>query len=236
MFSTLFQRYRVAIQKVITAEDEAISAVISALHNLPLILRAVPFAAETAEKTQKINEEDAQEIISVVVLLTALSEDNNFPTIEAINLISKFIEEDEFFSDISKEKLLQTRKRLIGLVDNASTLRVVYKASKVFDDYERIFDNAKIITDIRPVFSSGVDTENTDSEVLRAVTITHSMKIEYRDSEGEKEFFVALDSIQLENLYEKIVDALDRNEAVKSMLKTAKITYIDSDVVPDSEV
>jgi hypothetical protein len=122
---------------------------------------------------------------------------------------------------------------LVDLLDNASTLRVLYKATKVFEDYERIFFDAKVVTDVRPVFD--LDT-GTGIEEIKAVTITHSIKIEYKDLEGEKEFFVALDSIALENLHEVIVTALEKTNSIKLILKNAQITYVDYDSENSSEV
>ncbi len=233
MSPKFLERYKIQIQKIITANDEAISGVVFALQDVPLILRAVPFAAKTAAKTQKISEEDALDIIVVVGLLTALGEDNNLSKDEAIDLITEFVKNDEFFFDFSEDKNTQLRKRLVDLLDNASTLKVLYKASKVFDDYERIFFDAKVVTDIRPVFD--LDS-GTGIEVIQAFTITHAIKIEYKDLEGEKEFFVALDSTALEDLHEEIVDALEKTNSIKFMLKKAQMTYVDYDLEIDSEV
>jgi hypothetical protein len=233
MSPKFLERYKIQIRKIITANDEAISGVVLALHDVPLILRAVPFAAKTAAKTHKISEEDALDIIVVVGLLTALGEDNNLSKDKAIDLITEFVKNDEFFSDFSEDNTTQLRKRLVDLLDNASTLRVLYKASQVFNDYERIFFDAKVVTDIRPVFNLDTDT---GIEVIQAFTITHAIKIEYKDLEGEKEFFVALDSTALEDLHEEIVDALEKTHSIKLMLKKAQMTYVDSDLEIDSEV
>jgi hypothetical protein len=80
-----------------------------------------------------------------------------------------------------------------------------------------------------------LDTD-TGIEVIQAFTITHAIKIEYKDLEGEKEFFVALDSTALEDLHEEIVDALEKTNSIKLMLKNAQMTYVDSDLEIDSEV
>jgi|GEM_PF-3489022 len=226
MFLQIFERYKTQIQKIITLDDEAISAIISALQSLPLVFHAVVFVAETAEKTQKISKKDALDIISLVALLTALSEDNNFSNEEAIDLVSNFVEKSNSFPNLSDEEFIQLRKRLFDLLDNNSNLKVVYTASKVFNDYERIITDVKIVTDIRPVFGPSV---NTEDETIRAVTVTHTVKIEYKNSEGEKEFYAAFDSIGLEQLHNEISNALQKNDAIQSMLENVQIISIGSD-------
>lgn len=215
------------IQKIVTAGDEAINAVISTLRELHPTLRAVQLAVEIATKTAEITREDALDIISTVAALIVISEEEGFSFEETINSISEFIDKNENFSNFSSDELIRFTKRLNDLLNNSSTLKKSYRASQLFYEYERIFFDAKIVTDIRPLFSSSPDAENSG---ISAVTVTHTLKIQYRDSGGLKEFYVGLDLVDLENLHDEIVDALEKNKAIKSMLKNAKITYIDTGV------
>jgi hypothetical protein len=233
MSPKFLERYKVQIQKIIKANDEAISVVMSALHDLPLTLHAVPFAAKTAAKTQKISEEDALDIILVIGLLIALCVDNDFSKEEAVDLIIEFVKNNEFFYDFSEDENTPLGKRLIDLLNNAYVLKIIYEASKVFDDYERIFLGAKVVTDIRPVFDLDI---GRGAEAIQVFTITHAIKLEYKDLEGEKEFFVALDTASLENLHDEIVDALEKNNSIKLMLKKSQMIYVDSGSEIDLEV
>ncbi len=232
MPAEFLEQYRLPIQKIISADNEVIDAVILALREVPLTLQTITSAAGIAAKTQKINKKDAFDIILVVALLIALIEDRDISNDEAINMITEFVKNDESFLDANDQKIAQLRKWLINLLDNASILRRLYKASKVFEDYERIFSDVKVITDIRPLFDTST---NTRDESLYAVSVNHTIKISYRDLEGEKEFFVGLDSGALEYLHQEIGDALQKADSVKHMLKDAQITYISSETLPESE-
>ena len=53
------------------------------------------------------------------------------------------------------------------------------------------------------------------------------MKIKYQALEGNKEFYVALDALDLEILHEEVVNALEKSSVIESMLKNAGINYVE---------
>ena len=82
----------------------------------------------------------------------------------------------------------------------------------VATDDERIFCHARILTDMRPVFGSEIESGPA------GMVIVHLMKIAFHDatSKDHKEFYVSLDSDDLQTL-KKIAE---RAEVKASTLKS----------------
>lgn len=227
----VLEQYKNQIQKIITAEDEAVDVVVSTLKSLPPVIRAVPVAARTAAKTGKVSEQDALEITSVIALLVILNEDEGFSNEELINLVNDFVEQDNELSNFSKDVLARFKNRLINLIKDTTSLRISYKASKLLGEHERILSSVKIVTDSRPIFNDAeLEGVNAETKTIEGFAITHNMKIEYRDREGLKEFHVALDSVDLNIFHDEIVNAIENNNSLKSMFKKSEIICIDLDL------
>ncbi len=93
------------------------------------------------------------------------------------------------------------------------------KASDLLTEYDRIFGDARIVTDIRPVFMED------PHEMANGAVIVSTLKVQYQDSQGMSGFYVALDTQDLIAL-KKVVDrALLKIETVKEELDRAGLEY-----------
>jgi len=87
---------------------------------------------------------------------------------------------------------------LRALLDVRS-LQVGHKAALLQVEHGRVFTNARILTDIRPVFS-----EPVEEGPLASALVIHTLKIEYWESGDQKSFFVALDAEDIQTIYEQV--------------------------------
>lgn len=93
------------------------------------------------------------------------------------------------------------------------------KASDLLTEYERIFGDARIVTDIRPVFMED------PHEMANGAVIVSTLKVQYQDASGISSFYVALDTQDLIGL-KKVVDrALLKVDTVKEELDRAGLEY-----------
>jgi hypothetical protein len=116
----------------------------------------------------------------------------------------------ELAIDVKSVPSIKARfKRLLGI----EPLSVISKAIGLQRDGERIYCEARIISDIRPVF-----TKDPKHRPVGAV-VGHTLKVSYHEGTGHKEFFVVLDRIDLDNL-KKVVDrAHTKCEVLSEMLE-----------------
>jgi len=94
-------------------------------------------------------------------------------------------------------------QRLTALLAVESFDIVALKAKGLQEESERTFCEARILTDIRPVFGNKVEDAPT------AAIVVHTLKLVYHEMSGHKEFFLALDEDDIASLKK----TLERAEA-----------------------
>jgi hypothetical protein len=107
------------------------------------------------------------------------------------------------------------------ILECESSIGVTSKALSVMTDHGRIFRYARILTDCRPVFQSN------PTKRPAAAVIVHTLKIGYRADHEEKEFFVALDSLDIVQLEALIKRAKTKEDALKLSLRTSKMPILE---------
>jgi hypothetical protein len=104
-----------------------------------------------------------------------------------------------------------------------SSLGVTSKALDVMREHERTFCNARIISDVRPIFA------NTTKKAAAAV-IVHNLRIGYHESasKAHKEFYVALDAQDIQKLKEVIARAEEKTEALQAIVNASNVRFLDA--------
>jgi len=94
------------------------------------------------------------------------------------------------------------------------------KAVSVMLEHDIVFYRARVLTDIRPVFGATIGAP-------QAAVITHSLRIHYHQGEDHKDFFVMLDTQDVQTLIDVLERAKVKAENLKGVLATANIPYIE---------
>jgi hypothetical protein len=126
-------------------------------------------------------------------------------------------------ADVQRQKL---QRFLVAALSYERTLGTAAKAGDVLTQHERIFDNARIVTDLRPIFHVDV-TEKPDAAV-----IIHTLKITQRDhSRNRTDLYFALDHNDLLVMRDLIERALKKEKTLKEIINSSKITVLDPRLV-----
>ncbi|MEH2242454.1 hypothetical protein [Nostoc sp.] len=225
MYFKIPDQYKSGIEFILNTDDDTIDVIISALRDFPPTAENVIYKiSERIVQTQKVDAPTAVKFVDTLVSLRQLNKEEKLSNEAIVTLITESVEKDTEFV-VTTEPRERFRKRLSSLLQAlesiAFSLDISDKASNLLIEHERIFSDSRIFTDIRPVFDS-----ETERKVEAAILI-HTLKIEYRDIEGTKEFYIALDSNDLDNLYEQITIAIDNRDALESILRKAEIECIN---------
>jgi hypothetical protein len=114
----------------------------------------------------------------------------------------------------SREQWDVLRNRLERLLGPKTRLWLWAKATALFTEQERLFCDARILTDIRPIF----DRNAADGPA--ALSVIHTLKlILHTTSEEVQEFFIALDSDDLLTLKQTIQRAEEKQTALESLIQ-----------------
>jgi hypothetical protein len=133
-----------------------------------------------------------------------------------------------FVSDV-KESLIEQKvsaddadkiaAALPGLLE-IDTIRLRAKAVDLQVNHAFVFQNALVLTDIRPVFAMDAPRE------VKGALVFHTLKIEYFQNGETREFFVSLDDRDL-NLIRKSLDRADAKAAILREILLEKLKVKD---------
>lgn len=112
-------------------------------------------------------------------------------------------------------------ERLTALLSIESFNIVAVKAKELQTESERIFVEARILTDIRPIFGNKIEDDPTAS------VIVHTLKIVSHENSGHKEYFFALDADDIASLKKTMERATDKVKSLKALLDGTKLRAID---------
>jgi hypothetical protein len=173
------------------------------------------------QNLESLNEKEIEDLLKTLSSLFTFFETSNKKVTEiTIDLVSAILSDDNLpgFSD---EELNLLEDRLRVLLEISSPFKLASKAVKLLRDNERIYIDASLITDIRPVISKKHDTN------LTGALIVHTLKIEYQDINGIQEFYVTLDNQDIQNLRKKLEESEEEINAIKKIVSQANIIHLD---------
>jgi hypothetical protein len=195
--------------------DEQLEKLSAALHEPPAALAPERLAAIVAEALPEL-QDVADEIFDAVESLVSLLSDDDDD--EALHTLAVDVSESPDI-DLAEE----ARARFARVIEQIIGLRTVVLAARAHDlvgEHERGFHDARIVTDIRPVFGRNAE------DGPEAALVVSSLKVEFHRSDGALDsFFFALDRSDLLRLHEIVDRALKKTEALVSMIARAELPY-----------
>jgi hypothetical protein len=172
-------------------------------------------AARISKKVPSIPMEQLASILDVLYTIYYIRE---LSGVEPSTFLEDFMEGVQNVPQLKAEKrgLARLRGRFEQLL-STNSFNLLSKAKRLQRDGERLYCDAKILSDIRPVFS-----HNPTSRPLGAV-VTHTLRLGYHESGDHKEFRVILDSVDLDALADVIFRAQAKDGTLRALLKDAKL-------------
>ena len=137
-----------------------------------------------------------------------------------VQAVSKEMSSGNASTRITPEKLVIFQQRLIALL-KLEPLRVRSKARALLFESPQIFQGARIMTDLRPVF--GIEAEMHVSGAI----VKHELKIEFADREGFKHFFVTMDDADVRGLKLTLERAEKKAQVLRSLLQKCQISDLN---------
>jgi hypothetical protein len=177
-----------------------------------------------ASVSEKFDEAVKHKIVDILEAVTELDEYRSSDDLEVEDIIQQSYEAIlELDTVQTEEDAQQICERLKQLIDLDSTIAVTSKTFDLKTDYEKIFLHSRIINDVRPIF--GKDC----TEKPKGILITHTLKIIYRDIEGNKEIYLSLDIDDIVQIFKQINRAVDKSNSLEKMFRELGINcYIES--------
>jgi len=158
------------------------------------------------------SEEDIESLVDTIYSLYSLRFYREAPIEEfLVDLLDAIRESDnEELKTINSDEAAALEFRLKSLL-TARTFSVLTKAHDLHGEFANIFWNAKVISDIRPVWDEDVKVPPV------GVVITQTLKLEYGDIEGSKELYLNVNEGDIELLISVLLRAREKAATLESL-------------------
>jgi hypothetical protein len=207
-----------AIVSICELSEETTEQLVSALASSPIASESAKLATDIAPRVPSVPIEDLTRIVDVLYSLYHVREFSEVNPERFLDDVIDGIVESGLCSNSPErpDQSARIRSRFQALL-NIATLNTLSKAVGLQRDGERLYCEAKIISDIRPIF-----TDDASSRPVAAV-ITHTLKLSYHEGGGHKIFYVVLDGPDLESFQAIIERALEKDGTLRNLLDEAKV-------------
>lgn len=111
------------------------------------------------------------------------------------------------------------KDRLVRLL-NIESLIYAAKASSVMTAHDHVFVHARTLTDVRAVFGPDVEA------LPKAAMIIHTLEIAYRRGRRNENFYVAMDSQDVESLIATLQRSLAKETGLRKVLEQSTVKYL----------
>jgi hypothetical protein len=221
---TIPEPYESGLAIIVGLSDDSVRELVSTLQITPTKLFPYTLAHEIAHKVQSIPVEDLSEVIETLQSLYLTRVLHEVPADEMADDIAEAATENGLserlrLSGLDREKFKQRLTTLLSI----ESLEILAKALGILRNNQNVFHEARIITEIRPVFGTNVEA------LPPAAVILHMLNITCHGTDGHKEFFIALDTDDIDVLRDVVDRAETKAESLKAMLNKAGTTYLETE-------
>jgi len=222
-------RYRAALSSIRSFSDDSIRAIRAILEEAQSVIRGT-----TDQKTwESISPDDIvkslqssgdnvpiknlREVLEAILSLYVIKSRKDVNTDQFVDDVCDAMERLDPAQRVEKENRNDYAEKL-RLLLNASSFALVTKAIDLATEDERTFCQARIITDLRPVFGPRVE------DGPQAMVVVHLLKLAFHEQGGDHgEFYVALDTSELGELKQVIERAELKAKSLPSALKNVSV-------------
>ena len=210
------QRYQAGFARIRMLSPEAVTALIGALEKSRFPSASKEMMSSVSEQVTMLKKEDVEDIVTTLYSLYDFRVDSETPVSDfASQLISAMRASGKESLAISEEETNEFRDKLTKLM-SLQTPTLVSKVEHLKEDYANIFHDVKTLTDIRPIFSQ-------PGERPVGAAIVHTLKIIYHATGEHREFYVALDADDLQQMIKTLQRAEAKGASLRSFLKSADL-------------
>jgi hypothetical protein len=177
------------------------------------------FSKEVSKRLEFIPSDKLSEFLTTIFAIHRLKERYRTSTKEFATSLGESAR-----SQLAEKNTLVDAVKLSSRFDllfNLVSVGVTAKALDVLREHERVFCDARILTDMRPVF---LDDGNSSP----AAMIVHQLQLSFHKGEDHTEMYFALDAGDLENLIVVIERAKRKPKVLEKVIADAKLTHLET--------
>jgi hypothetical protein len=208
-----------ALARFIALPPEARERLIARLQTSSPVFRADKLAEQIGPELS-IDADELTRILRMFASMYSARLSNNVSAAEfAKSVMQAAVETGRKDLQIPGEQRNEIEASIAAVLDSEAFL-VTAKAANIAGEFERIFNQARILTDLRPIF-------NDPSKKPVAALVVHTLRIAYEDVNGLSEFFVSVHSKDIEKLIETLQRAIEKERALRASMSDEIVCLTD---------
>lgn len=223
-----------SLQSFLELSDERIQGFSDALAKAGSKFNTNDLAAEASKRTN-VPRPIAEGVVQLVVALYTAREDPNVPLNTFLDeqvapaVKSAFMDEEKrgmdsvHTADEVEARWAKLKMFLLVALTLDDTVGIAAKAGPVLTEHERIFSDARILTDVRLIFHPDL------SEKPNAAVIVHMLRLTTRNVTGRQQQaqYFALDSNDIRFIKQLMDRAIKKEETLKSVMNSSGVNIIE---------
>jgi hypothetical protein len=210
-----------AIQSLIHLSDADFERLLNGLRGAKPAIQTEKFWAHVVPLVAGVSENVVRSILHEVFLMAEAQSDEPLAEFaEAITEAGVEAKSEKFpFEDRDRAVL---KERLVTILGAGGGFEITRKAAGVLLDQDHIFFSARILTDLRPVF-------NEAGNSVDAAVIVHNLRIHYGENGDHKDFYVALDTSEIQSLREVLDRADKKAKSLQELIKGSGVSELEEE-------
>jgi len=199
-------------KKILELTDEQTKDLYAALETTPPAADFRVFLDDLSSRIRSLEEDEVYRIVAVLFAIYRFRDSAENRSDDVPDELARAYATSE---DISEADQLKLASRLTQFLNHKSSLGLSAKATEILLQNSCSFTKARIITDVRPIFS-GQEPSSPGGAV-----IIHMLKIEFLESSQPKEFFVALSTQDIKELKDVLERAGAKERSINALLQSS---------------
>ncbi len=214
-------RHRGPLRRLAELADEDGDRLVEELTALPAFTAMPDVASRLQGVTRGGTASEARDLAEALISLTAQR------GIWASDELAARVSRSEDLA-VAEEERESFARLLAGLIE-AQALVTMGKAIDVMTEHEHIFQSARIMTDIRPIFEDEPSSRPTGAAILSLLVINHS-------TDGQrKSIEFAMDRADLHALRAGVERAITKIESLRALVTEAGLTDFEYEEVNERD-
>ncbi len=216
---TIPERFKKGFAILSKTPKSVIEDIANILKNLPIGIGIDNIAEKIKlDIRDEIRESDIDEIIKTLFSLVGFNNENTIDFTEFVNEITKSYSDE---SDLDESSLKLLNSNVISLYSSSQSIKMTLKANNLSGEFEKLFLDCRVLSDIRIIFSENLDDAN------QSAVIVHQLKLDYVKHGETQQTFFALDSNDLRKLKISIERALDKDKNIRENMYSNNLQFIE---------
>lgn len=200
---------------------EPAQELLEALKEVPPTMDYSAMISALDQRTNTIPHDDVADIVFALLPLSTLQADLDTSASNIAESISRELERSDSENLRLTSEVRERFKDFLVELLSSPPLKIAGKARNLQLEDEHVFQEARIVTDIRPVFG-----DDSESRPVGAI-IVHTLKLGYLDGNQFKNFYISIDAKDIRVVRDLLERADTKAAGLRDVLEAAEVAHID---------